>query len=399
MIEYTEKFSATHRLFDYDSYMKSFEAEVISCCESEGRYAVILDRTAFFPEAGGQPADRGTLTQTASGCTVNVLDVQQIGGVILHITEKPVEPGKIRGEIDFGIRYERMRNHTGEHLLSGFAHKLFSCTNVGFHLNDEGMTVDFDRQLTAEQILRLEEEVNRIIAENPPVTAYFPDADELSELDYRSKLELTERVRIVVIGSGEQIYDRCACCAPHVAYAGEVGILLVTDFMNYKGGSRLTVVCGKNAYKQARTAITNIKQIAARLSARTSEASKAVDDLIRRNEAERAASAAIRSGYIDLRLSGLKQTDENLVFFEPDLDRNSLRRLVDRAADLCCIAAGFGAEDSSGRPYVIISRKVNLKNISKSLNEKMGGRGGGSAEMIQGTAAVSQEELKKIFLS
>lgn len=397
MIEITGNYLATERLFDDDSYMRAFEAEVIDCRECDGKYAVILDKTAFFPEAGGQPADAGALIQPENNCAAEVLDVRQVGDVIVHITGKPLNPGKIRGEIDFEIRYERMRNHTGEHLLSGLAHRHFSCTNVGFHLNDEGMTVDFDRQLTAEQILLLEDQVNRVIAENPPVTAYFPDAHELAELDYRSKLELSGRVRIVVIGSGEQIYDRCACCAPHVSAAGEVGMLLVTDFMNYKGGSRLTVVCGKNAYKQARTAMTNIKQIAAEFSARTSEAAKAVEDFLRKNEAEKAAAAAVCRSYIELRLSGLSQTEGNLVFFEPSLDKNSLRRLVDKAADFCSIAAGFGADGSSGRQYVIISRRVDLKSIAKSLNEKMGGRGGGSAEMLQGTATAPEEELRKIL--
>lgn len=391
-----ENFPATERLFDADSYMSSFDAEVLACMEQGGKYAVILDKTAFFPEAGGQPADSGIIFQQGS-VEVNVLDVQQSGDVIVHMTDKPLKPGIIRGGINFGLRYERMRNHTGEHLLSGLAHKFFSCTNVGFHLNDEGMTVDFDKQLNLEQISRLEAEVNSVIAENPPVTAYFPDADELAELDYRSKLELSGRVRIVVIGSGENIYDRCACCAPHAASAGEVGMLLITDFMNYKGGSRLTVICGKNAYRQARAALTGIKHIAARFSAKASEAPRAVDEFIRRNEAEKAASAAICRDYIELRLSGINETEGNIVFFEPNLDRNALRRLVDKAADFCNIAAGFGAEDGSGRPYVIISRRVDLKAMSRSLNEKMGGRGGGSAGMLQGNATVSEEELRKIF--
>ncbi|MBP3379496.1 MAG: alanyl-tRNA editing protein [Ruminococcus sp.] len=398
MIGITADCPATVRLFDENSYMSTFEAEVIECREYDGKYAVILDKTAFFPEAGGQPADIGTLTLPESNCAADVLDVRQVDDVIVHIIAKPVKLGKIRGEIDFETRYERMRNHSGEHLLSGLAHRHFSCNNVGFHLNDDGMTVDFDRRLTAEQVLSLEDEVNRIIAENPPVAAYFPDAGELAELDYRSKLELSGRVRIVVIGSGGQIYDRCACCAPHLSAAGEVGMLLITDFMNYKGGTRLTVVCGRNAYKQARTAMTNVKRIAAGFSAKASNAAKAVEDFLLRNEAEKAAAAAVCRSYIELRLSGLNQTEGNMIFFEPSLDKNSLRRLVDKAADMCSIAAGFGAEGSSGRPYVIISRMVDLRSIAKSLNEKMGGRGGGSAGMLQGTATAPEEELKNIFL-
>ena len=238
---------ATERLFDNDPYTIGFIAKVLSCEPADnGRYRVILDRTAFFPEGGGQPGDTGIIRTPDSTTVAKVLDTQEKNGEIQHITDTPLPCGKVVGAIDFDLRYERMRNHSGEHLLSGFAHRLYGCTNVGFHLNDEAVTVDFDKQLTRPQLAELEESVNRLIAENVRITAFYPTPEQLAELDYRSKLELTENVRIVEIGTDGQ-FDRCACCAPHVESTAEIGMLLITDSINYKSGTRLTMVCGENA--------------------------------------------------------------------------------------------------------------------------------------------------------
>lgn len=384
----------THRFFDEDPYMKTFKANVISCTECGGEYLTLLDATTFFPEAGGQPSDTGTITLVSDGTVLNVKEVRENGGELLHVTEKPVPCGKIIGSIDFKKRYERMRNHSGEHLLSGFAHTMFGCTNVGFHLNDKTVTVDLDKHLTAEQLLQIEEAVNDVIAENIRITSYYPQPAELAELDYRSKLELTENVRIVEIGE----YDRCACCAPHVSSTAEIGMLVITDSISYKGGTRLNMVCGKNAFKASRQALTNVREISGQLSSKPSETAIAVARFIRQTEEENAKAAAMCGAYIALRVDSIAPTDGNIVIFEPDLDRNSLRRLVDRAADKCGgICAGFCGSDEDGWSYVLISRTVDLKAEAKLLNEKMNGRGGGTSRMIQGSVSAPRAVLKNIF--
>lgn len=385
----------TRRIFDEDAYISKFEAEVISCEDiGGGKFAVVLDATAFFPEAGGQPSDSGIIISHIDGSESRVLSVEEKGDKLVHITDSKVHCGKITGTIDWDRRYERMRNHSGEHLLSGLAHTMFSCTNVGFHLNDETVTVDFDRQLSSEQILTLESSVNDAIAENVGIKAYYPEADELSELDYRSKLELIENIRIVVIDG----YDMCACCAPHVASTAEIGMLLITDSINYKGGTRLNMVCGKNACKYARMALSNTREIAGMLSAKHIEAAQAVKRYISQANEEKAKSAAIANSYIDLRLLHIDKTDGNIVLFEPSLDRNQLRRLVDRSADCCGgICAGFTGNDSDGWTYIMISRSRDLKALSKRINERINGRGGGSPQMIQGTALAEKSMLEKVF--
>lgn len=389
----------TERLFDKDAYIKEFETEVTECTQlSDGRFSVVLTSTAFFAEGGGQPSDTGILRNAET--QINVLDVQEKDGIICHITDKPIATGKAKGEINFSVRYERMRNHSGEHLLSGFAHSLYGCTNVGFHLNDNEVTVDFDKQLSKEQLEEIERNVNRVIAENVRIKAYYPDNETLEKLEYRSKLEMTENVRIVEIcGQSEgEYYDRCACCAPHVAVTSEIGILLITGSINYKGGTRLTMVCGENAYKISKNMLSSVKEIAVALSAKAAEVTDAFSRFMNQNENLKAKNSELCSAYTELRLSQLVQTDGDIVMFEPMLDKNSLRRLVDKSAELCSGKCyGFTGNDNDGWTYIIRSNTHDLKAESKAINEMLNGRGGGSSAMIQGSTQLSRCELEKIL--
>lgn len=389
----------TERLFDKDAYIKDFETEVTECTQLDnGRFSVILTSTAFFPEGGGQPSDIGILRNSET--QINVLDVQEKNGIIRHITDKPIAAGKAEGIINFSLRYERMRNHSGEHLLSGFAYSLYGCTNIGFHLNDNEVTVDFDKQLSKEQLAEIEENVNRVLAENVMIKTYYPDTETLKNLEYRSKLEMTENVRIVEIcGQNEgEYYDRCACCAPHVASTAEIGILLITGSINYKGGTRLTMVCGENAYKTAKNTLSSVRAIAVELSAKVSEVTDAFSGYVNQTEKLKLRVSQLCSAYTELRLTQLVQTDDDIIMFEPMLDRNSLRRLVDKASELCngrCY--GFTGNDSEGWTYIIRSNTHDLKAKVKEINQMLCGRGGGSAAMLQGSTQLSQSEIEKIL--
>ena len=180
----------TIRLFDQDSYMQKFDATVLSCEPEGDRFAITLDATAFFPEEGGQCADTGTLGNAT------VLDVQESEGVIIHYTDAPLTPGDIvHGQLDFPARYLRMQIHSGEHIVSGLMYRRYGFHNVGFHLGGE-ITMDFDGELSREQLNKIEDAANRIIYENVPITAEYPSADVLRATEYRSKLDLTENVRL-----------------------------------------------------------------------------------------------------------------------------------------------------------------------------------------------------------
>ncbi|MEE0840387.1 MAG: alanyl-tRNA editing protein, partial [Acutalibacteraceae bacterium] len=242
----------TEKLYDSNAYSTRFTAQVISCIPCEKGYKVILDKTAFFPEEGGQYSDRGTL----SGA--NVFDVQLENGEIVHYTDKPVKD-LVDGEIDFDRRFRNMQNHTGEHIISGLIHSLFGGENVGFHLGEDEVTCDYDIELNSQQLALIELEANKAVYRNLSVKGYYPQAEKLKEIPYRSKKEIEEAVRIVEI---EDI-DCCACCAPHVKSTSEIGIIKILSYMRLRGGCRLFIVCGLDAFMDYSLKHKEIKAISA----------------------------------------------------------------------------------------------------------------------------------------
>ena len=206
----------TEKLYELDSYIKTFSATVLECVPRGNGYAVRLDRTAFFPEGGGQAADTGML----GGVTVT--DAQIVDGAIWHYTSAPLSVGDtVEGVLDWNTRFSRMQHHTAEHIVCSIAHRWHGMSNVGFHLGSEDVTLDLSGELTREQINAIEDEANRVVWSNVGVVATIPSAEELATLTYRSKKELDGDVRLVTIDG----VDCCACCAPHVARTGEIGII------------------------------------------------------------------------------------------------------------------------------------------------------------------------------
>ena len=221
----------TEKLFYQDSHIAEFEAEVLSCTAAGAGYEIELDRTAFFPEGGGQYADTGMLGG------VRVTDVQERDGRVLHMTDGPLDAGmRVTGRIDWEERFMKMQQHSGEHIVSGLVHARFGYNNVGFHLGTEDCTMDFGGVLTDEQLMEIEREANRAVWKNLEIEALYPTEEELKKLQYRSKIEIEGQVRIIVIPG----YDVCACCAPHVKRTGEIGLIKLNHMQHYKGGVRVT---------------------------------------------------------------------------------------------------------------------------------------------------------------
>lgn len=380
----------TVRLFDAFPKEKAFEAMVISCISREdGRYEVVLDRTLFFPEEGGQSADTGVLGGA------NVFGAVERNGVIYHILDKslPVDAA-VTGEIDFCERFRKMQSHTAEHIVSGLIHQNFGLHNVGFHLSANEMTADFDGELDAEQIRLIETLANRAIFECHSVMGYYPDADELEELEYRSKLELTENVRIVEIEG----VDKCACCAPHVSNTGEVGLVKILYAEKYKGGVRLYMKAGFDALEGYRAEYEQCRRISVAISAKHDAVADGVNRLLDEIDSMRARMSQMKREITALRLDRIEYTDGNLCIFEDDGDMIALRNLVNEAKKRCGgICACFSGDDTSGYKYIISSTTVDLRAKSKEINAALSGRGGGSSEMIQGSCSAKRAEIEKYF--
>ena len=378
----------TIKLYDSDSHIKEFSAEIIDCRKKDGIYKIILNQTAFFPEGGGQSADTGIIGGS------KISNVQIINDEIIHFSDLPIKIGAtVNCTIDWEQRFHRMQNHSGEHIVSGIVHTLYGYDNVGFHMGDD-ITVDFNGELNREQLLDIERRANEAIYKNVRFTCEYPDTESLKNLEYRSKLELTENVRIVTIDG----YDICACCAPHVYTSGEIGIIKILDYSRHRGGVRIHMLCGADALKDYEIKYGNIKQIATELCSKPNDAADAFKRFFEENNGLKAEIAALKKELTQLRSSAIDNTDDCILLFEDNIQMNDLRKLVlDTSPKSSKLCAGFSGNDRSGYRFAIASQSIDLFAVSKKLTSSLNGKGGGSSELIQGSVSSSRIEIEEYF--
>lgn len=379
----------TKRLFDADPTTVRFDATVLACQANGDVYEVVLDRTAFFPDEGGQPCDTGVLG------SVEVSAVSEREGVIFHTVKHPLVVGAVvTGEILSERRLRHMQNHTGEHILSAILHRHYGLHNVGFHLGKDDVTADFDGELTAQEIAHVEMLANRIVCECHPVRGYYPEASELAHMEYRSKLELAENVRIVEIEG----VDRCACCAPHVSNTGEVGLIKILQCVRYKGGVRIHLCCGYDALAAFCAEHEQIRAICSALSVKHGEAHEGVARLLEEHGRVRGECAALKRKLFDCKLAQIEQTEGNLCLFEEEDDPAVLRYFLNGAKEKCGgVCALFRGDDEKGYKYMIASRYTDLRSMAGEINRAIFGRGGGSSEMIQGSCTATRAQICTYF--
>ena len=377
----------TEKLYYSDSHMSEFSATVLSVTEENGKFAVTLDRTAFFPEGGGQGPDTGSIGG------VRVYDVQIRDGVIYHYTEKPLEEGKqVACAVDFNRRFRNMQNHSGEHIISGIVHRLYGYENVGFHLSDE-MTVDFDGELTRKQLDEIEDLANKAVYENLPVRAYFPKKDELDSLSYRSKKEINEDLRIVEIEG----VDVCACCAPHVKLTGEIGVIKILDFFKNKGGVRLFVKCGRDALADYRDKYKNTLEISNLLSVKQHEASAAVNALNTHNAELKAEISRLKKRLIEEKALSFNSTKDKSAVFEDGLDIKELQLYADALYKRNGGIRAVFSENGNGYAFAICGEESELNEFFGELKAALPVRGGGRNGIVQGTVNAGRAEIEKLF--
>lgn len=380
----------TEKLYYENSHLFDFSARVLSCEQDGEHWHIILDRTAFFPEGGGQQADRGTLGD------IPVLDAHELGDEVVHFCTAPIEPGTtVEGHVDRELRLCRMQNHSGEHILSGTAHRLYGCTNVGFHMGDADVTIDFDIELDAEQLQQIELLANQAVRANLPVKTWFPDPKTLRTLDYRSKKELSGDVRIVEIPD----VDCCACCAPHVQQTGEIGVIKILSWEKHRGGVRLVVACGMWALADYRRKQQSAAEISALLSAKRDEISPAVQRLLHERDSLKESFALLAMEYIRLKAEQQPDTEGNICLFENIPNEIAMRELVNLLMKKTGgLAAVFFPGENNTLRYIIGSRTIDLRKSGRDINSGIGGRGGGRPEMIQGSASKKEDEIRSFIL-
>lgn len=375
----------TEKLFYQDSHRSTFTAIVQEVRPSGNGYEIILDRTAFFPEGGGQSSDTGSLGG------VSVSDVQEIDGKIIHYTEGPlVEGTEVEGCIDWTERFSKMQQHTGEHIVSGLIHKIYGYHNVGFHLGTDSVTLDFNGVVPKEKLHEIEQLANEAVAKNLPVQVLYPTDEELSKISYRSKIEIEGQVRIVVIDG----YDVCACCAPHVKQTGEIGLIKLVGMQNYKGGVRISMLCGFRALEDYYQKEKNNREIAVMLSAKEYETAVEVERLQEELAMKKAKIAELEQKFLEQKVETLDVSGEIVCLFEetdPVMTREMVNLLLKKGAKM---AAVFSGNEREGYRYVLGSRSLDVRENGKLLNEAFHGRGGGKPEMVQGTVQGKREEIE-----
>lgn len=380
---------ATERLYYTDSHMQEFEAVVLACKEGKQGYKVVLDRTVFFPEGGGQFGDSGWLNE------VEVYDTHEKGGVIYHYTKVPMEAGTpVHGKLNYEVRFSRMQQHTGEHILSGIVHQLYGYDNVGFHLGTDVTTLDFNGELTPEQVKDLEDRGNRAVFANIPVQVTYPTKEELKELTYRSKIEIEGQVRIVEIPG----CDMCACCAPHTNTTGEIGLIKIISCDKHRGGCRVTIVCGMRALEDYRVKQQNVTEVSVALSAKPDKIGEAVLHQKEQYAKLREQLNHMQAVYLQQKIAEITPVDKYAVIFEEELDNIAARNFVNDAMEKCRgICGAFVGTEESGYRYILGSKTVDMREFSKKLNAQFGGKGGGKPEMVQGSLTGSEAELRKFM--
>ncbi len=375
----------TDRLFDEDSHLAAFPAVVTACEQEKDYWKVALDQTAFFPEGGGQAGDSGYLNN------VKVFDTHEKAGEIWHYTREPLEVGtEVKGILDWDKRFSRMQQHSGEHIVSGLVHARFGHDNVGFHLGEEDVTMDFNGPITKEELLEIEAAANQVVFDNVPILISYPSKEELAILDYRSKIEIQGQIRIVTIPDT----DVCACCAPHVNTTGEIGLIKLTNIQSHRGGVRVNLLAGDRALRDYREKEASVKAISVLLSAKESVVADAVERLKQENFRLTGQLMALNRALIRDKAAAVPEGSASPVFFEESLDADTGREFVNLLTARCTgIACVFMGNDESGYRYIFGSKTEDTRPLCKELNGQFGGKGGGKPEMVQGSLSGTQEEL------
>lgn len=382
--------SEMNELFYTNPYLREFDATVVACTEGKKGFEVVLDNTAFYPEGGGQPADLGTLGEA------KVSDVRRQNGVIIHFTDKALEVGAtVHGVLDWERRYDNMQNHTGEHVLSGVINHAFGYENVGFHMHDDAITIDMDGPMTDDDVKAMEKAANDMIKADIAVDISFPSAEERAAMGFRSKKELTGKVRIVNIPTA----DCCACCGTHVKSTQEVGIIKVLSASKHRGGTRIEFVCGDRALRDFTKKHDEVIKASRLLSVKPDEVAAAVEKTLQTLVARDERIAQMNQRYFEMKTAMLPADQTILTLFEEGLTPFELKLFATQVAEskkaqvTALLAPAAAADGTVVYNYVIAWDDARLREASKTLNQRLNGRGGGK-DMVQGSFKAARAEIE-----
>lgn len=377
----------TERLFDRDSHLVEFTATVQFCQPGKHGYDVILDRTAFYPEGGGQPGDCGVL----GGVTVT--DTHECNGEIVHYCKEPLPVGKtLSGTIDWPRRLRLTQQHSGEHMVSGLIHAAYGYNNVGFHMGKDAVTIDFDGMLTQQQLEEIEEAVNHWIWKDLSVEILWPTREELPSYPYRSKKALTGQVRLVNIPG----VDLCACCGTHVKRTGEIGLVKFLSMQKFHEGVRIEMLAGEPALAYLCGIWEQNRQVSGLLSAKPMETAVAAARM-----QQELNDVKFRLGQMEDRLFARRAEElrgvGDVLLFEENLEPDALRRLADAVLRQCGGRCAVFSETDEGYRYAMGQAEGDLRSFVREMNQALDGRGGGKPGFVQGSVRAQRTQIEAFF--
>ncbi len=392
-----------NRLYYQDDYLTEFTAEVTGCKKDKKGYQITLSDTAFYPEGGGQPYDTGVLIYDEKKEPVHVLEVQEEGDEIVHTVDAPIEEGTaVTGKIDWDRRFDLMQQHSGEHIVSGLVHASFGYDNVGFHLGSDTVTIDFNGDLTEEDLKEIELRANEVIWENGETLVSFPTKEELDALTYRSKKALTGTVRIVEFpgksGNPDFPYaDRCACCGLHVKRAGEIGMIKILSVMKFREGVRVEMISGKRVLTYLDTVNEQNHQVSVLLSAKPEKTAEAVKRMADENYELRGRVSSLEAESFRREAERLAGAGDVLLF-EPGLTSEGVRKLCVAVMETCGGRCAVFSDNGDGtKKYAVGETGGDLRDFVKSMNAALNGRGGGKPNFAQGSVKAKEHEIRAFF--
>ena len=378
---------STQKLYYEDCHLAEFTARVVSCEKTEKGYPVILDRTAFYPEGGGQPCDLGTING------IPVLDVQEQGEDVVHFCAEALEVGQtVTGTVDYARRFDLMQQHSGEHMVSGLIHKKYGWHNVGFHMGADVITIDFDGIIPAEDLPGIEAAANEAIWKNTPLHIWYPSEEELPTVPYRSKRALPWPVRVVEFPG----VDICACCGVHVATTGEIGLVKLLSCVKFHQGVRIEMACGGRALALLSAVYEENRQVSQAFSAKILETGAAARRMNDALAAEKFKVTGLQRQLFEY-IAKSYVNQKTALHFEEGLDSTGVRELADKIAGVCGMAAVFSGSDESGYSFCLAARQGDLRPLGKELTQALNGRGGGKPGFIQGSVKAEKSEIEAFF--
>ena len=380
----------TNKLFYADTSLKEFSALVVDCFEGKQGFEVELDQTAFYPEGGGQAADKGTLGG------IEVLHVHEDGDRVLHRLEKPLTVGEtVEGIVDYDHRFDLMQQHSGEHIVSGIINSRYGHHNVGFHMGWDSITIDFDGPIPAGDLTEIERLANEAVYKNVPLHIWTPSPEELPQVVYRTKRALPWPVRIVQVPG----YDSCACCGLHVARTGEIGLIKLFSLVKFRQGVRIEMLCGKRAFDFLSRSHEQNRQVSGAFSAKileTGEAARKMNELL---ESQKRRIAELEQ-QIFRSVADRCQGRGDVLLIRENLDSVGVRKLADLVAERCGgTAAVFSENTDGGFSYCLIRKNGDLRSFNKELTAALNGRGGGKPECQMGTVRCDRESILQHLVS